>query len=343
MASVWTRGGGRATNLALLGLLPSALVSGAVAFALGSGWATWALAVHGVVAFAIVVLGPWKAGITRRGIRRRKAGRAWPSIALAVLAVVVLVTGIGHSTGLLRSVGSVTAMQIHVGAALGLIPFLLWHALARPVRPRRFDVSRRTILRSGALLAGSGLAYAGAGAIVRFGGLPGDARRYTGSYEAARFDPGSMPVTQWLDDRMPSIDPARWTLTVSRPGETRVWKLDELAAFDDRLQSTLDCTGGWYSTQEWSGVVLSRLLPDAASARCIEVASATGYGRRFPASDAPHLLLALRLGGQPLAPGHGFPARLVAPGRRGFWWVKWITRVETSDTPWWWQPPFPLS
>ncbi|MGH2675460.1 MAG: molybdopterin-dependent oxidoreductase, partial [Actinomycetota bacterium] len=45
----------------------------------------------------------------------------------------------------------------------------------------------------------------------------------------------------------------------------------------------------------------------------------------------------------PLDPGHGYPARIVAPGRRGFWWVKWVERVELSPVPWWWQWPFPLT
>jgi hypothetical protein len=31
------------------------------------------------------------------------------------------------------------------------------------------------------------------------------------------------------------------------------------------------------------------------------------------------------------------------PGRRGFWWVKWVERIEVSSTPWWWQSPFPLT
>jgi len=43
-----------------------------------------------------------------------------------------------------------------------------------------------------------------------------------------------------------------------------------------------------------------------------------------------------------LDPGHGAPARLVAPGRRGFWWVKWVATVDVEDAPEWWQPPFPL-
>jgi DMSO/TMAO reductase YedYZ molybdopterin-dependent catalytic subunit len=54
------------------------------------------------------------------------------------------------------------------------------------------------------------------------------------------------------------------------------------------------------------------------------------------------VLLATRIGGEPLRDGHGAPARLVVPGRRGFWWVKWVERIELSDTPDWAQPPFPL-
>src|SRR5436190_1751686 len=40
-----------------------------------------------------------------------------------------------------------------------------------------------------------------------------------------------------------------------------------------------------------------------------------------------------RLAVEPLNHGHGAPARLIAPRRRGFQWVKWVTRVELADGP----------
>jgi DMSO/TMAO reductase YedYZ molybdopterin-dependent catalytic subunit len=138
-------------------------------------------------------------------------------------------------------------------------------------------------------------------------------------------------------DAIPTIEPSTWTLRT--PGKT--WTYDELLTFDDRVTCTLDCTGGFYSTQEWSGVRLDRLL-DARAGRSIRVVSSTGYDRRFDFADASSLVLATRFGGMQLDAGHGFPARLVAPDRRGFWWVKWVVAIDVDELPSWWQPPFPL-
>jgi DMSO/TMAO reductase YedYZ molybdopterin-dependent catalytic subunit len=72
------------------------------------------------------------------------------------------------------------------------------------------------------------------------------------------------------------------------------------------------------------------------------VRSRTGYDRRFPIQDLPRILLATRVGDQPLAPGNGFPLRIVAADRRAFWWVKWVDAIGLDDLPPWWQSPFPL-
>ena len=332
---------GRGTNLALLVLLVAGLATGGLAFGIGRGWVRVVLVLHAAAGAGIVLLAPWKRAIARRGLGRPRPGRG-TSVALAALVVVVVLTGVLHSSGLLVRAGPVSAMQVHVGAALAAIPLAVQHVLARPVRPRRTDASRRALLRAAALAGGAGALSAATEGLVRALDLPGAGRRFTGSHERGSFRPARMPVTQWLDDPVPAIDPDAWRLTVSDRGGERRLTVGELAAIGDRVRAVLDCTGGWFAVQDWEGVLLSRLL-DPGDAGSIVVHSATGYARRFPVAAAGRLLLATRVGGAPLSAGHGAPARLVAPGRRGFWWVKWVTEIRADAAPWWWQPPFPLT
>ena len=330
---------GRGTNLALLALVLLALLTGGLAFAIGSGWAWWALVAHGAAGLGIVLLAPWKAAISARGLRRGRPGKAL-SIALAILIAITVASGLAHAAGLWTGT---RAMQVHVGAALLSLPLVLWHVLARPVRPRRTDASRRALLRAGALAGGSLAVLGAVEGLIRVAGLPGSRRRFTGSYERGSLDPARMPVTQWLDDDVPEIDAGSWRLTVRTPAGERVVGYAELAGAGDHVRAILDCTGGWFAEQDWEGVRLDRLLGEAGDARSVLVRSVTGYARRLPLTDAGGAILATRVGGARLSPGHGFPLRLVVPGRRGFWWVKWVERVEASPTPWWWQPPFPLT
>ena len=292
---------GRRTNLALLVLLSVVLLTGALAFAIGAEWGRWVAIGHGIAGVAIVLLGPWKSAISVRGYGKRGPA-SWPSIALALLVVTAVVTGVTHATGLLRGVD---VMRIHVGAAVASIPLAVWHIVARPVRPRKTDLSRRALLRGGVLLGGSVAAYGAMEGLVRATSLPGADRRFTGSYEAASLDPEAMPVTQWLDDSVPHVDVDAWRLRVVTPRGERAITFQELSGFGDRVRATLDCTGGWFSQQDWEGVLLWRLLGDAGEARSVGVGSLTGYGRRFPVPDARGLLLATRVGGQPLSAGHG--------------------------------------
>jgi DMSO/TMAO reductase YedYZ molybdopterin-dependent catalytic subunit len=336
---------GRRTNLGLLGGLLLALGTGALAFGVGTGWARWVAGAHAAAGLALVLLGPWKSAIARRALARRppRRGRA-VGLGLAALVALALATGIGHSTGLLRWIGPLTAMQVHVGAALATVPLALWHVLARPQRPHRTDLGRRGLLRAGALAGAAGLAWAAAEGLERLARLPGARRRFTGSYPAGSFEPAAMPVTQWLDDPVAELEAASWRLRVRAGGQVRDWSYAELAAFSDRLRATIDCTGGWYAEQVWEGAWLDRLLPaELPAGGSLLVTSTTGYRRRFPLGERRRLLVATRVGGQPLAPGHGFPARIVAPDRRGFWWVKWVDGVEVGAGPSWWQPPFPLT
>jgi DMSO/TMAO reductase YedYZ molybdopterin-dependent catalytic subunit len=327
---------GARTNLALLALLGVAFITGWLAFAYATAPARWSLVLHATGGFAILALLPWKSMIARRGLGRPRPGR-WASILFGVLVLVSLVAGLLHSTGLLVYIGPLTAMDFHVGAAIAAVPLAIWHVVARRVRVRTTDLSRRNVLRGGAVIAGAAVAYAATEMVVKATGMAGAARRFTGSYEAGSFQPELMPVSSWMFDAIPRIDQAAWRL---RAGG-REWTYDELIAFDDRLTATLDCTGGFFSTQEWAGARLDRLIGKTGGSS-IRVVSATGYDRRFPIVRASSLLLATRAGGSALDPGHGFPARLVVSDARGFHWVKWVSAIEVDDMPHWWQSPFPL-
>lgn len=334
-----TRLGAR-TNLGLLVLLTVAFATGWIAFSFATSPSRWSLVLHATTGVGIILLLPWKSIVARRGVRRAKPGR-WASVALAVLVVVSLAAGFAHSLGLVF-IGPFTAMDFHVGAALVAIPFVIWHVLARPIRLRPTDLSRRTFLRGAAVLSAAAVGYGASELAVRASALPGGRRRFTGSYEAGSFQPFLMPVSSWMFDPVPEIDPSAWRLRVVTADGIREWTHAELARFDDRRRAVLDCTGGFWSVQDWTGVFLSRLVPDAAGAISVRVVSHSGYDRRFAVGELPDLLLALRLGDRQLSADHGAPARLVAPDRRGFWWVKWVRAIELEALPTWWQPPFPL-
>ena len=312
----------RLTNVVLLWLLTIAFATGWVAFELSGQPARAILVLHAAAGIGIVLLVPWKSLVARRGIARRRPMR-WASLVLALGVLVSLVFGFLHSAGH-PDVGYLTALDFHVGAALCVVPFVVWHILARPAKLRAGDLSRRNFLKGAVLLGASGLGVAA---------LPSAGRAPTGSFRAASAIP-----TVWMFDAVPQAAVQDWRLQVAG----RTWSYAELATFDDHITAVLDCTGGWYSEQTWEGVLLERLLPPSAVGSSLNVRSMTGYSRRFAVEDAPHMLLATRVDGRPIDPGHGFPIRLVVPGRRGFTWVKWVTSVEADGVPWWWQPPFPL-
>ena len=332
----------RRTNLALLIALVIAVATGIGAVAAGTPSGRWVVLTHGGAGFAVALLSPWKSRIIRRGLKRARPGR-WASIFLAGLISVALVTGIGYASGLVLSIGGFPGMWVHIAAALAAIPIVIWHVAVRPARPRSTDLSRRALLRMGALGAAAAGAYVVTNVAVRVAGLPGADRRFTGSHEMGSFDPDSMPNTIWLNDKRPEVDAESWRLRVVDADGGYEISLDDLLVNQSTLRATLDCTSGWYAIQDWTGVHATDVLGSVGSARSLRVSSLTGYWVRFPVDDLHNLFLATGTVGAPLSAGHGFPLRLVAPGRRGFWWVKWIDRIELQETPAWWQPPFPVT
>lgn len=326
---------GRRTNLALLAVLGLALLTGTLAYGVGAPPATSVVTTaHAAVGLGLLLLVPWKAVLVRRGLRRGEHPGRTAGMVLAVLLAVVVAAGIAQEAVGWTVVAGLSPLQVHVTAALLAVPILGGHLVTHWQRPRRVDLDRRALLRTGVLAAGALGAVAVVDAATSVLRLPGRRDRSTGSTETGSGRPSAMPVTSWFDDRVPASVPplvVAGARVVVRP--------------QDEVVAVLDCTGGWYAEQTWGGLRLDRLLPRELppDVRSIDVVSVTGYRRRFPLEDAPRLLLATHAGGAPLSPGHGAPHRLVAPGRRGFWWVKWVERVELSTRPPWVQPPFPLS
>lgn len=327
---------GRRTNLALLALVLLGLATGVLSFAFGTSATTAVVIGHGVAGLGIVVLAPWKAAIVGRSLRHG-GWRQGVSLALAGTTVAAIATGILHSSGALLEIGQLSMMQLHVGSGVGAVALAVAHFVMKPTRPRRVDFTRRNLLRGAAVLGLAGVGCATIEALYRVSGLPGGDRRFTGSHPIESDEPNGFPTTQWLDDTVQHLDRDAHRIEITGVSYS-VADLDNA----DEVRAVLDCTGGWHVDRIWSGVRLDRLTEGATGASIL-VSSVTGYWRRFPLADARHIYLATHVDGEALSDGHGGPVRLVAPGRRGFQWVKWVDSVVVDDTPWWWQPPLPLT
>jgi hypothetical protein len=278
-------------------------------------------ALHGATGFALGAVLVWK---LRRVRRRLKPGLG--ALALALVAL-TLITGWMWSSGARVAAFGYNALNLHGWVGAVLAPAVLAHALVRARRPARGDLSRRQLLvASGALVA-----WELQRPLSRLLGWRGADRRYTGSYEVASFQGNQFPTTSWVADSPRTIEPYSLAVGghVARPLSLRA---DELDAGHE-CTATLDCTGGFYSTQRWRGVRMSDVLARAgAQGDHVSVISVTGYRWGFSAGER-ELLLATHVGGEPLSHRHGAPVRLVAPGRRGFQWVKWVTTLEVRDSP----------
>src|SRR3954452_11824591 len=170
---------------------------------------------------------------------------------------------------------------------------------------------------------------------------------------------------------VPQIDPGAWRLRVHGLVERELGlSLRTLReAFREReVTATLQCAGnrraglmaireipgeapwgpGATGTATWTGVALADVLALAGPLRdaahvgfdgadmCPEAKPAQRFGGSIPLDKArrPEVLLAWAMNGEPLAPVHGAPVRVVVPGYIGARSVKWLERIELRSRPW---------
>ena len=304
------------------------------------------LQLHRIGGYGIVAVLVWKTVNVALSLKWRRSGPVrTASLVLTGLLVATLVLGFVWSWVGPYSWWLFSGVSWHIYVGVALVPLLVWHwrYMRQPAR-KGFSVERREFLRVAGLAFAGFVAWQASEGLVRAADFSGKSRRFTGSYEAGSFTGNDFPRVSWLNDDPDRIDVETWTVAVRGSAARPVVLTHGDLTEDDLVTATLDCTGGWHSTQEWSGASLAGVLDSAApteSARSVVVRSVTGYSRRFSLSDARGFLLATAVGGEPLSHGHGAPVRLVAPGRRGFEWVKWVVEIEISDAPGWWQLPLP--
>ncbi|MEM2875774.1 MAG: molybdopterin-dependent oxidoreductase, partial [Candidatus Bathyarchaeia archaeon] len=142
---------------------------------------------------------------------------------------------------------------------------------------------------------------------------------------------------------IPKVDVKRWVLSVDGSVESPL-----VLTYEDLIRMpqfsevvTLECFdnvpgGRLIGTALWTGVRVKDVLKWAGvkeDAVKVLFHAADGYSTSHTILYAARddVILALKMNDVALPQEHGFPLRLVAPGKYGYKWAKWITRIEVVD------------
>jgi DMSO/TMAO reductase YedYZ molybdopterin-dependent catalytic subunit len=168
-------------------------------------------------------------------------------------------------------------------------------------------------------------------------------------------DPARLPPGQYLTEKwpvlhagsVPKVDLATWDFRVfgevERP-RTLTWaELKELPSTEVTVD--IHCVTRWsrFDTS-FRGVhwrELAKLVEPKSSARHVVAHAEQGFTSNVPleAIEADDALLAYEADGEPLAPEHGWPLRLVVPSRYFWKSAKWLRGLELgmTDRPGFWE------
>lgn len=142
-----------------------------------------------------------------------------------------------------------------------------------------------------------------------------------------------------IADLKSKFEPVTITATLECSGNRRSHMSHEA-----RAASGLPWGVGGISNAEWTGVRLRDVLADAGfpvddwdldEVKHAQFMGAEAYGASIPIEKAVSrlgdVLLVYEMGGQPLAPDHGYPLRLLCPGHAAARSVKWLNKITLSE------------
>ena len=169
-------------------------------------------------------------------------------------------------------------------------------------------------------------------------------------YDPARLPPGQYLTQKWPvlhTGSVPHVDLATWDFTVEGEVEHPLrLTFDELKALPQ-----IDVTTDIHCVTRWSrfdtsfhGVhwrELAKLAKPKPLARFVVAHAEQGYTSNLPseAIEADEAMVAWDADGEPLAPDHGWPLRLVVPSRYFWKSAKWLRGLElrSTDEPGFWE------
>jgi DMSO/TMAO reductase YedYZ molybdopterin-dependent catalytic subunit len=99
----------------------------------------------------------------------------------------------------------------------------------------------------------------------------------------------------------------------------------------------LDCVEGWGFTAKWTGPTLDSIFADAKVKPEAKIAifytadDPEGYtSLDLSYIQEKNIIIALKDNDITLPPNRGFPFQVIAEGKYGYKWAKWVTRIELS-------------
>jgi len=100
---------------------------------------------------------------------------------------------------------------------------------------------------------------------------------------------------------------------------------------------TLNCVEGWSVTILWQGVLVRDLINETspnASANTITFTAYDGYTTSFPLSYIMNnsIMLAYKMNNVTIPPERGYPFQLIAEGKWGYKWIKWVTEIDLTNS-----------